>query len=60
MDKPWEEKVHKSNSKTQVPVVPIYFHAKIVDYFIYFLKVSGTFRTTKLPSEVFSQKKHCD
>jgi hypothetical protein len=44
VDKPWEEGAIKVIRKAQVPVVPIYFHA---GYFIYFSKISGTFRTAK-------------
>jgi putative hemolysin len=52
VDKPWEEGAIKVIRKAQVPVVPIYFHAKNV-YFIFLLsKISSTFRTAKLPSEV--------
>jgi hypothetical protein len=44
VDKPWEEGAIKVR-KAQVPVVPIYFHAKIVGYFTSFLKLAETFRT---------------
>ncbi|TRX36346.1 GNAT family N-acyltransferase [Flavobacterium restrictum] len=56
VDKPWEEGVIKVIRKAQVPVVPIYFHAKNSKLFYLLSKISGTFRTAKLPSEVFSQK----
>jgi hypothetical protein len=36
VDKPWEEGAIKSNS-AQVPVIPIYFHAKNSWLFYYFL-----------------------
>jgi putative hemolysin len=57
VDKPWEEGAIKVIRKAQVPVVPIYFHAKNSRLFYLLSKISGTFRTAKLPSEVFSQKK---
>jgi putative hemolysin len=39
VDKPWEE--GQVIRKAQVPVIPIYFHAKIVGCFIYFLKLAA-------------------
>jgi putative hemolysin len=56
VDKPWEEGAIKVIRKAQVPVVPIYFHAKNSWLFYLLSKVSDTMRTAKLPSEVFSQK----
>ena len=56
VDKPWEEGAIKVIRKAQVPVVPIYFHAKNSRLFYFLSKISGTLRTAKLPSEVFSQK----
>jgi putative hemolysin len=56
VDKPWEEGAIKVIRKAQVPVVPIYFHAKNSWFFYLLSKISGTMRTAKLPSEVFSQK----
>ena len=56
VDKPWEDGAIKVIRKAQVPVVPIYFHAKNSRLFYLLSKISGTFRTAKLPSEVFSQK----
>jgi len=57
VDKPWEEGAIKVIRKAQVPVVPIYFHAKNSRLFYLLSKISGTFRTAKLPSEVLTQKK---
>lgn len=56
VDKIWEEGAIKVIRKAQVPVVPIYFHAKNSRFFYLLSKVNPTFRTAKLPSEVFSQK----
>jgi putative hemolysin len=47
VDKKWEE----------VPVIPIYFHAKNSNMFYRLAKLSDVFRTAKLPSEVLSQKR---
>ena len=56
VDKPWEEGAIKVIRKAQVPVVPIYFHAKNSRLFYFLSSLSSTLRTAKLPSEVFSQK----
>ncbi|MBD0725134.1 glycerol acyltransferase [Flavobacterium sp. L1I52] len=56
VDKPWEEGAIKVIRKAQVPVVPIYFHAKNSRLFYFLSKISSTLRTAKLPSELFSQK----
>jgi putative hemolysin len=56
VDKPWEEGAIKVIRKAQVPVVPIYFHAKNSPLFYFLSKISDTFRTAKLPSEVLTQK----
>ena len=56
VDKDWEEGAIKVIRKAQVPVVPIYFHAKNSRLFYVLSKIGGTLRTAKLPSEVFTQK----
>src|SRR5690606_20004138 len=55
-DKPWEEAAMKLVQKAEVPVVPIYFHAKNSKLFYKLSKISDTFRTAKLPSELLTQK----
>ncbi len=55
-DKPWEKPVMKLIQKAQVPVVPIYFHAKNSALFYRLASMKDLFRTAKLPSEVTSQK----
>ncbi|WP_298502893.1 lysophospholipid acyltransferase family protein [uncultured Maribacter sp.] len=56
VDKPWEEPALKLIRKAEVPVVPIYFHAKNSSLFYRLSKISDVFRTAKLPSEIYSQK----
>jgi putative hemolysin len=56
VDKPWEEGALKLIKKANVPVVPIYFHAKNSRFFYFLSKFNDTFRTAKLPSELFTQK----
>lgn len=56
VDKPWEEGAIKLIKKAQVPVVPIYFHAKNSRLFYILSKISDTLRTAKLPSELLTQK----
>ena len=56
VDKPWELGAVKLIKKAEVPVIPIYFHAKNSRLFYILSKISDTFRTAKLPSELLSQK----
>ncbi|MDB2606729.1 lysophospholipid acyltransferase family protein [Zobellia sp.] len=56
VDKAWEETAVKLIRKAEVPVVPIYFHAKNSKLFYRLAKISDVFRTAKLPSEVYSQR----
>ena len=56
VDKPWEESAIKFIQKAQVPVIPIYFHAKNSRFFYLLSKLNSKLRTAKLPSEVLSQK----
>ena len=57
VDKPWEEAAIKLIKKAEVPVVPIYFHAKNSRLFYRLSKISDTLRTAKLPSELLTQKR---
>ncbi|MGV3460736.1 MAG: GNAT family N-acyltransferase [Flavobacterium sp.] len=56
VDKPWEEGAIKLIKKANVPVVPIYFHAKNSKLFYFLSQLSDTLRTAKLPSELLTQK----
>ena len=56
VDKPWEEGAIKVIRKAQVPVIPIYFHAKNSRLFYFLSKIDDTLRTAKLPSELLTQK----
>ena len=55
VDKPWEGGAIKLIHRAKVPIIPIYFHAKNSRLFYLLSKISGTFRTAKLPSEVLTQ-----
>ncbi|MFD1017202.1 GNAT family N-acyltransferase [Winogradskyella rapida] len=57
VDKEWEPSAMKLIQKAEVPVVPIYFHAKNSRLFYRLSKISDTLRTAKLPSEVLTQKR---
>lgn len=57
IDRPWEEAAMKLIKKAEVPVVPIYFHAKNSRLFYRLSKISDTLRTAKLPSELLTQNK---
>ncbi|MDE3742451.1 lysophospholipid acyltransferase family protein [Maribacter polysaccharolyticus] len=56
VDRPWEEAALKLIRKANVPVVPIYFHARNSKFFYRLSKISDVFRTAKLPSEIYSQR----
>ncbi|WP_372752869.1 GNAT family N-acyltransferase [Mariniflexile sp.] len=57
VDRPWEASAMKLVKKAEVPVVPIYFHAKNSRLFYKLSKISDTLRTAKLPSELLTQKR---
>ncbi|WP_203294759.1 GNAT family N-acyltransferase [Luteirhabdus pelagi] len=56
VDRPWEPAAMKLVKKAEVPVVPIYFHAKNSKLFYRLAKLSDVLRTAKLPSELLTQK----
>jgi putative hemolysin len=56
VDKPWEEGAIKLIKKANVPIIPIYFHAKNSRLFYFLSKFSDNLRTAKLPSEVIQQR----
>ena len=56
VDKPWEEGAIKLIKKANVPIIPIYFHAKNSRLFYFLSKFSDTLRTAKLPSEIIQQR----
>ena len=56
VDKPWEEAALKLIRKAEVPVVPIYFHARNSKLFYRLSRLNDIFRTAKLPSELTTQR----
>ncbi len=56
VDKQWEDGAIKIIKKANVPVIPIYFHAKNSKLFYFLSSISDTLRTVKLPSEFLGQK----
>ena len=56
LDKQWEPSAMKLIQKANVPVLPIYFHAKNSSLFYKLSGISDVLRSAKLPSEVLSQK----
>ncbi len=56
VDKPWEEGAIKLIKKANVPIIPIYFHAKNSRLFYFLSGLNPKLRTAKLPSELLSQK----
>ncbi|MEN1784069.1 MAG: lysophospholipid acyltransferase family protein [Bacteroidota bacterium] len=57
VDRPWEEAALKLIRKAEVPVVPIYFHARNSRLFYRLSKINDVFRTAKLPSELTTQRR---
>lgn len=57
VDRPWEEAALKLIRKAEVPVVPIYFHARNSSLFYRLSKINDVFRTAKLPSELTTQRR---
>ncbi|NNC69722.1 MAG: lysophospholipid acyltransferase family protein, partial [Flavobacteriaceae bacterium] len=55
VDRPWEEGAIKLIHRAKVPIIPIYFHAKNSRLFYLLSRISGIFRTAKLPSELLTQ-----
>ncbi|WP_417363010.1 GNAT family N-acyltransferase [Galbibacter sp.] len=56
VDKPWEPAAMKLMKKAEVPIVPIYFHAKNSKLFYRLSNISDNLRTAKLPSELLTQR----
>lgn len=57
VDRPWNPAAMKLIHKANVPVLPVYFHAKNSTFFYRLASISDVLRTAKLPSEMLSQKK---
>ncbi|SFR34435.1 Putative hemolysin [Robiginitalea myxolifaciens] len=56
VDKPWEPSALKLIRRAEVPVVPIYFHARNSRLFYALSRMNDVFRTAKLPSELTTQR----
>lgn len=56
VDKNWDLSAVKLIKNANVPVIPIYFHAKNSKLFYVISKFDSLFRTAKLPSELLTQK----
>ncbi len=56
VDRPWEKEAVRLIKKANVPIIPIYFHAKNSRFFYFLAKISDVLRTAKLPSEMAKQK----
>ena len=55
VDKPWMPEAMRLVQKSQVPIIPIYFHAKNSPAFYKLAQISDNLRTAKLPSEMLSR-----
>ncbi len=56
-EKPWSETAIRLIQKLAVPVVPVYFKAKLRKRFYFFAFINGIFRTALMPSELFNARK---
>jgi len=57
VDKTWDKQVLKLLYKAQVPIIPIYFHARNSRLFYFLSRLHPLLRTAKLPSEAISDMK---
>jgi len=57
-DREWSRGAIRIIQKSQVPVIPIYFHARNSKKFYFFSKISGLFRSAMLPGELANKNKH--
>lgn len=56
VDRPWEEGALKLIRKAEVPVVPVYFHARNSRLFYRLSSINDKFRTARLPTELVTQR----
>lgn len=56
-DKPWLPEAIRFIQKAEVPVIPIYFHAKNSPWFYRLARLNGSLRTAKIPGEMLTQHK---
>lgn len=56
LDKPWEETALKLIRKANVPVVPMYFHAKNSELFYKSSKIHPDLQTLLLPAEMLNKR----
>ena len=57
VDKTWDRQVLKLLYKAEVPVIPVYFHARNSRLFYFLSRIHPVLRTAKLPSEAISDMK---
>ncbi len=57
VDREWSRGAIRIIQKSGVPVIPVYFHTKNSKWFYLLAKISGLFRTAKLPSELLNKDK---
>ena len=54
---PWEDTAIRLIQKMDVPVVPVYFKARLRKRFYFFSAIHGIFRTLLMPSETLNKRK---
>ncbi|MBZ9777661.1 lysophospholipid acyltransferase family protein [Psychroflexus sp. CAK8W] len=55
VDKPWSTEAIRLIKKVEVPVIPVYFHARNSASFYRLAKLNDSLRTAKLPGEMLKQ-----
>ncbi len=57
VDKDWDESMLKLICRSNVPIIPIYFHAKNSRVFYWLSRINPYLRTARLPSELFNKNR---
>jgi len=57
VDQDWDKQALQLIYEAGVPVIPIYFHARNSKLFYWLSQLGATFRTARLPSELFNKKR---
>lgn len=56
-EKPWEDTAIRLIQKMNVPVIPVFFKARLRKRFYFFAAINGLFRTFLMPSETLNKRR---
>lgn len=56
-EKPWEDTAIRLIQKMDVPVIPVFFKARLRSRFYFFAAINGLFRTLLMPSETMNKRR---